>query len=70
MEKLFFDGLTNIDNIGQQHLEDEYGPDLASNFRNILYYKQIEYKDKKGKTKKKIDEKAAPVLYVKFFLLR
>ena len=28
-------------------------------------YKQIEYKDKKGKTKKKKDESAAPVLYVK-----
>lgn len=28
-------------------------------------YKQIEYKNKKGKTKKKKDESAAPVLYVK-----
>lgn len=31
----------------------------------FFYYKQIEYEDKKGKTKKKIDENAAPVLYVK-----
>lgn len=48
-----------------QYLEDEYGPDLASNLTNILYYKQIEFKDKKGKTKKKKDKSAAPVLYVK-----
>lgn len=48
-----------------QFLEDEYGPDLASNLTNIFYYKQIEYTDKKGKTKKKKDESAAPVLYVK-----
>ena len=48
-----------------QYLEDEYGPDLASNLTNILYYKQIELQDKKGKTKKKKDKSAAPVLYVK-----
>ena len=58
------DGLTNIYNICKQHPEDEYGSNLASSFTNIFYYKQIEYKDKKGKTKKKIDENAAPVLYV------
>ena len=31
----------------------------------MLYYKQIEYVDKKGKTKKKKDESSSPVLYVK-----
>ena len=31
----------------------------------ILYYKQIEYQNSKGKTKKKKDETSAPVLYVK-----
>ena len=31
----------------------------------ILYYKQIEYVDGKGKTKKKKDKSSAPVLYVK-----
>ena len=61
----FFNGLNNIYNICQQYLEDEYRPDLASNFTSIFYYKQIEYKDKKGKTKKKRGESAAPVLYVK-----
>ena len=64
-EQDFFDGLTNIYNICLQYLEDEYGADLASNFTNIFYYKQIEFKDKKGKTKKKKDESAAPVFYVK-----
>ena len=64
-EEDFFDGLTNIYNICLQFVEDEYGPDLASNFTNIFYYKQTEFKDKKGKTKKKKDESAAPVLYVK-----
>ena len=39
---------------------------FASRLSNIFYYKQIEYTDKKGKTKKKKDETAAPVLYVKF----
>lgn len=64
-EKAFFDGLTDIYNICQQYLEDDYVPEIASNFTNIFYYKQIEYKDKRDKTKKKIDENAAPVLYVK-----
>ena len=31
----------------------------------MLYYKQVEYIDKKGKTKKKKDETSSPVLYVK-----
>ena len=31
----------------------------------ILYYKQIEYVNSKGKTKKKKDESSSPVLYVK-----
>ena len=48
--KIFFDGLTNIYNICLQYLEDEYGPDLASNLTNIFYYKQIEFK---GKNKEK-----------------
>ena len=64
-EQDFLDGLNNIYNICQQYLENEYGPDLASSLTNILYCKQIEFKDKKGKTKKKKDESAAPVLYVK-----
>ena len=34
-------------------------------FGEILYYKQIEYVNSKGKTKKKKDESSSPVLYVK-----
>ena len=64
-EQDFLEGLANICNICLQFLEDEYGPDLTSNLTNIFYYKQIEYTDKKAKTKKKKDESAAPVLYVK-----
>ena len=38
---------------------------MASHLSNIFYYKQIEYTDKKGKTKKKKDDAAAPVLYAR-----
>ena len=38
---------------------------MASHLSDIFYYKQIEYTDKKGKTKKKKDDTAAPVLYAK-----
>ena len=31
----------------------------------MLYYKQVEQVDKKGKTKKKRDESSSPVLYIK-----
>ena len=49
----------------QSHLESEYGADLASSLSSPFYYKQIEYTDKKGKKKTKIDESSAPVLYAK-----
>ena len=47
------------------HLGSEYGEDLASSMSSPFYYKQIEYTDKKGKKKTKIDESSAPVLYAK-----
>ncbi|CAH3175133.1 unnamed protein product [Porites lobata] len=47
------------------HLESEYGADLASSMSSPFYYKQVEYTDKKGKKKTKIDPLAAPVLYAK-----
>ena len=47
------------------HLESEYGADLASSLSSPFYYKQVEYTDKKGKKKTKIDSSAAPVLYAK-----
>ena len=64
-EKAFFDVINNVTTLSQQHLENEYGPDLASSLSSPLYYKQIEYTDKKGKKKTKVDESSAPVLYAK-----
>ncbi|CAH3191938.1 unnamed protein product [Porites evermanni] len=45
--------------------KNEYGPDLASSLSSPFYYKQIEYTDKKGKKRTKVDESSAPVLYAK-----
>ena len=64
-EKAFFDVVNNVTTLSQQHLENEYGADLASSLSSPFYYKQIEYTDKKGKTKTKVDESSAPVLYAK-----
>ena len=64
-EKAFFDVINNVTTLSQQHLENEYGPDLASSLSLPFYYKQIEYIDKKGKKKTKKDELSAPVLYAK-----
>ena len=51
--------------MSQNYLENEYGPDLASSLSSPFYYKQMEYTDKKGKKKTKVDESSAPVLYAK-----
>ncbi|CAH3194821.1 unnamed protein product, partial [Porites evermanni] len=51
--------------LSQQHLENEYGTDLESSISSPFYYKQIEYTDKKGKKKTKVDESSAPVFYAK-----
>ena len=64
-EKAFFDVINNVTTLSKQHLENEYGADLASSLSSPYYYKQIEYTDKKGKKKTKVDESAAPVLYSK-----
>ena len=64
-EKAFFDVINNVTTISQQYLENEYGPDLASTLSSPFYYKQIEYTDKKGKKRTKVDESSAPVLYAK-----
>ena len=64
-EKAFFDVINNVTTLSQQHLENEYGADLASTLFPPFYYKQIEYTDKKGKKKTKVDESSAPVLYAK-----
>ena len=64
-EEQFYKFICKIKEICHQHLEDEYGPDVASSLSDPLYYKQIEYTDKKGKKKTKKDSSAAPVLYAK-----
>ena len=64
-ELAFFETLNNIVLFCQKHLEDEFGPDLASSLSNPFYYKQIEYTDKKGRSKTKKDDTSAPVLYAK-----
>ena len=64
-EKAFFESINSIIEICQQHLENEYGADLAPTLNAPLYYKQVEYTDKKGKKKNKRDETAAPLLYAK-----
>ena len=64
-EKAFFDPINNVTTFSQQHLENEYGADLASSLSSPFYYKQVEYTDKKGKKKTKKDESSAPVLYAK-----
>lgn len=55
-EKAFFHALNKVTQFCQKHREDELGPDLASCLSNSLYRKQVEYTDKRGKTKKKKDE--------------
>ena len=64
-ELSFFETLNNVVSMCQSHLENEYGADLASSMSSPFYYKQIEYTDKKGKKKTKIDESSALVLYAK-----
>ena len=61
----FFSLLDNIHDICRSYLEKNYGENQAASFGEILYYKQIEYTNEKGKTKKKKDKSRAPVLYVK-----
>ena len=64
-EKEFFDIINLLVDLSQKHLEKRYGPDLSSSLSSPLYYKQIEYTDKKGKKKTKVDESSAPILYPK-----
>ena len=64
-EKAFFDANNNVTTFSQQHLENEYGADLASTLSSPFYFKQEEYTDKKGKKKTRIDHSSAPVLYAK-----
>ena len=57
--------LKNIQDICRSYLEKNYGENQVASLGEILYYKQIEYTDEKGKKRKKKDKSRAPVLYVK-----
>ena len=48
-EKAFFEVINNVTTLSKQHLENEYGADLASTLSSPFYHKQEEYTDKKGK---------------------
>ena len=64
-QEQFYSFICQLTEISQRYLEQEYGPDVASSLSEPLYYKQIEYTDKKGKKKTKRDKTSAPVLYAK-----
>ena len=61
----FFNIVNKVQDLCRDHLSREYGENEATSLGEILYYKQIEYTDGKGKTKKKKDKSSTPVLYVK-----
>ena len=64
-ETNFLNIINKVQDLCCDHLSREYGENEATCLSDILYYKQIEYTDGKGKTKKKKDKTSAPVLYVK-----
>ena len=64
-ETNFLNIIKKVQELCHDHLSIYYGENEGNCLSDILYYKQNEYFDKKGKTKKKKDETSAPVLYVK-----
>ena len=64
-ELSFFEVINGINSLCQNHLELEYGPDLASHMSSPFYFKTITYTDKKGREKTKKDDTSAPILYAK-----
>ena len=64
-ELAFFEVINSINSLCQNHLEEEYGPDLASYMSSPFYFKTITYTDKKGREKTKKDDSSAPILYAK-----
>ena len=64
-ELSFFEVINSINSLCQNHLEEEYGPDLASYMTSPFYFKTITYTDKKGREKTKKDDTSAPLLYAK-----
>ena len=64
-ETNFLNILNKVQDLCRDHLARDYGENEAACLSDILYYKQKEYVDEKGKTKKKNDKSSASVLYVK-----
>ena len=64
-ETNFLNIINKVQELCQDHLSSDYSESQATSLSDVLYYKQIEYVDQKGKTKKKKDKTSAPVLYVK-----
>ena len=64
-ETNFFNTINKVYDLCQNHLSREYGENEATSLLDMLYYKQVEYIDQKGKSKKKKDKTTVPVLYVK-----
>ena len=50
-EQSFFEAINNITTICQQHLENEYGADLASSLSSLLYYNRLNILTKRVKRK-------------------
>ena len=64
-ETNFLNIINKVFDLCQNHVSKEYGENEATSLSEILYYKQVEYIDQKGKTKKKNYKTSSPVLYVK-----
>ena len=63
-ETNFLNIINKVQDLCRDHLSRDYGENEAACLSDVLYYKQSEYIDGKGKTKK-TDNTSAPVLYVK-----
>ena len=64
-ETNFLNIINKVQDLCHDHLSGDYGENQAASLSDVLYYKQIEQVDGKGKIKKKKDKSSSPVLYVK-----
>ena len=61
----FLNIVNKVQDLCHDHLSRDYRENQAASLSDVLYYKQIEQVDGKGKIKKKKDKSSTPVLYVK-----
>ena len=64
-EKKIFDFINMLITLSKKHLDNEYEPDQIKSLSSPFYYKKIEYTDKKGNKKTKVDNSSSPILYTK-----